>query len=593
MRVRWLAKPLAPKHSEETHQARVPATVDYDLTLSQAWRNPDGGWWRPQFVGNSESPFATINAHEGDTIRVHIHNDASLISTQHWVGVNHHSATWNDGSAGVTTYPILPRSNFTSTFNTTGQWGLKWYLEHASTASLDGSHGTVWIRPSPERERPYHLVSKDPLDVQDMLDAEEKPAHALVHGWQHREIPTLLAQLQAEGYDPYCYQSALINGKARVHCKPPGLSTLNGNPVDSHGCVVQATGAVAYPECKPSEGEYEVFETENRRWMLFNFVNAGLEHSWHISIDGHKMWIVANDGGYVQPQEVDVVYLNNAERTTVMVKLDQAAQDYAIRWYSVSPMQSLQSYAILRYPHRQVGRKLGEVIPQPEQSTSKMEFDGTLKKGFVLEDKQKEHPYPAQPPPNKADITLRFTATGAPDKKNPFVTNCSLNGKVWQIWRNFMHPPAFDPKMDLPEDYPVERNLPLGSTVDVIVENDLPVPLPMYKHNKATFFLGAGEGKFGYLDVATASAQDPSAFNLEDPPLGYIHELPAGGWLAVRWKIEDAAATMFHAFKARYFVLGMQVALLEGDDAWPEVPDEVRNRDHVDFNEIKNGGIFD
>jgi L-ascorbate oxidase len=113
----------------------------------------------------------------------------------------------------VTTYPILPRANFTSTFNTSGQRGLKWYLEHVSTASLDGSYGTLWIQPALDRERPYHLISEDPVDLQDMMDAEASPAHAVMYNWQHHEVPTLLAQLQADGYDPYCHASIPVNGK--------------------------------------------------------------------------------------------------------------------------------------------------------------------------------------------------------------------------------------------------------------------------------------------------------------------------------------------------------------------------------------------
>lgn len=37
-----------------------------------------------------------------------------------------------------------------------------------------------------------------------------------------------------------------------------------------------------------------------------NFVNPGLEHPWRISIDDHELWIVANDGGFVHPQKVNV-----------------------------------------------------------------------------------------------------------------------------------------------------------------------------------------------------------------------------------------------------------------------------------------------
>lgn len=84
--------------------------------------------------------------------------------------------------------------------------------------------------------------------------------------------------------------------------------------------------------------------------MMFNFVNVGLEHPWRISIDNHKMWVVANDGGFIIPQEVDAITLSNARTISVMIKMDQEPGEYAIRAYSVSLLQQLHGYAILRYP---------------------------------------------------------------------------------------------------------------------------------------------------------------------------------------------------------------------------------------------------
>jgi hypothetical protein len=71
------------------------------------------------------------------------------------------------------------------------------------------------------------------------------------------------------------WTNPIRTGKARVHCKPEALSFLNGKEVDSYGCAKQETGAVAYEKCKPSDREYEIFKTDNRRWMLFNFLNGG------------------------------------------------------------------------------------------------------------------------------------------------------------------------------------------------------------------------------------------------------------------------------------------------------------------------------
>lgn len=79
----------------------------------------------------------------------------------------------------------------------------------------------------------------------------------------------------------------------------------------------------------------------------------------------------------------------------------------------------------------------------------------------------------------------------------------------------------------------------------------------MYKHKKATFNLGSGNATFDWEDVADGAKDRPELFNLKNPPLGFLHELPAKGWLALRWKITEPAATMFHVFRVRYFVLGM------------------------------------
>ena len=232
-------------------------------------------------------------------------------------------------------------------------------------------------------------------------------------------------------------------------------------------------------------------------------------------------------------------------------------------------------------------------MPRPDENDSVLEIDGSVKDTATLLEKTRLHPYPEIEPPEKADITLRFRATGAPDPYNPYVTNCSLNGSPWQIFRGLRTPLAMDPHQKFPEPSPIVTGLPLGSVVDIIVENDLPVTLPMYKHNDPTFLLGGGDTKFEWKDVDDAHNHRPELINLKNPPRAFLHELPAGGWLAWRWKITQPAMTMFHVFRVRYFVLGMQVPMFEGDDHWPEVPEYVKNQPHVEFELPEHMGIFD
>jgi len=266
----------------------------------------------------------------------------------------------------------------------------------------------------------------------------------------------------------------------------------------------------------------------------------------------------------------------------VAVKLDKEAADYAIRAYALSRLQFIQTYAILRYPHRDMGRKLGTPMPRPSEEKSLLKLDGTLKDNVnaVLLDKSRLQPFPPlAPPQGPADVTMRLRASGVPDSENPYVTNCSLNGNAWQLWHAFRGPLSIGgPHQNWTHPMPVATGLPLGSVVDMIVENDLPAIISLNKHNNALFQLGSGDGAFEWEDVADAQRHGGGVINLEDPPLAIMHELPARGWIALRWRIEQPAMTSVHAFRARFFVQGMRLAMFEGDDHWPEMPDVVRKQ---------------
>ncbi|KAI8664832.1 hypothetical protein NCS56_00917300 [Fusarium sp. Ph1] len=78
---------------------------------------------------------------------------------------------------------------------------------------------------------------------------------------------------------------------------------------------------------------------------MINLMNSGFEHSVKVSIDGHKMTVVAKNGDFVVPEQTDyVVYMPSAARITILVKLDAEPGDYAIRISSTSQLQNLQGY---------------------------------------------------------------------------------------------------------------------------------------------------------------------------------------------------------------------------------------------------------
>ncbi|KAK1659197.1 Cupredoxin [Colletotrichum godetiae] len=571
----------------------------------------DGGRWRVMFVCNGQTPCPTLYAEEGDLVALKVKSDVYAQSSIHWSGIGHKATgSWNDGTAGISQYPILPRGNFTSVIDTSGSWGLNWYAEHTTAASADGLYGMVYVAPSPSRLRPYRLITKDDIELRKIMEAEKQVRHLAIKNHQHRDTGWKMLRMRAEGSEFYCYDSILVNGKGRVHCRQPGYEQLNELHLDETGCI-QPPG-LPEESCTPSEADYEfkIIETEGRAYIMLNLINIGFEHSVMVSIDNHKLTVVANNGGFVAPEEADAVYVPSAGRLTVLVRLEAEPGDYAMRISSTSQMQNLQAYSILRYP---ASRRpiYGEPmkVPQPASADDVCVLpDGSINQGCKAVDGQFLPPYPATPPPSAksshpeaADFTIHLAAGSQASPTEAHVPEFYLNEKPWQLFRSSLMPLLFQganesgSKESLGK--PVIEGIPMGSVVDLIIENNLNDTVPLYKHVDPAWLLGAQpNARFSHKSVEEALVGGnllSNNLNLKDPALVTVHDLPPLGWSVLRFKVTVKAATMIHAVKLRYFALGMSAPIMEGilssDPA--EFPESAINRPHVEF-KPKNDGVF-
>ncbi|KAL0933698.1 multicopper oxidase [Colletotrichum truncatum] len=213
----------------------------------------DGGRWRVMFVCNGQSPCPTLYAEEGDIVELTVKSDVYAQSSIHWSGIGHKATgSWNDGTAGISQFPILPRGNFTSVIDTTGSWGLNW------------------------------LITNDEIELRKIMEAEKEVRHIAIKNHQHRDTGWKMLRMKAEGSEFYCYDSILVNGKGRVHCRQPGFEQLNGRDLDETGCAQPA--GLPQETCTPSQADYEVIETEGRPYIMLNLINIGFEHSVVASI---------------------------------------------------------------------------------------------------------------------------------------------------------------------------------------------------------------------------------------------------------------------------------------------------------------------
>ncbi|KAG6354808.1 hypothetical protein INS49_003889 [Diaporthe citri] len=520
---------------------------------------------------------------------------------------------WNDGTAGLDQYPTLPRGNYSTVHDTTGRWGLNWYAEHTTAGSMDGLYGLAYVAPSPSRKRPYHLITSNPLELRQIQEAERNIQHLVIKNHQHRDTGWKLLRMRAEGSEFYCYDSIIVNGKGRVHCRQPGFEKLNGHDLDAKGCI-QPEG-LPEEKCSPSTADYEVIETGGQQYLMLNLLNSGFEHSVKVAIDGHEMIVVANDGGFVEPYTTHVAYIPSAGRVTVLVKTDAAAEEYAVRISSTSVLQNLQGYAILRYPGKRQPI-YGQPMKLPEAKPSEEEVcllkDSTVRSHCKEIEPNFLPPYPPSPVPAAttsqswrkkdhaaADLTYRLTAGQQKSKTEPHAPEYFINEQPWQLFRASMTPVLFsfvqgESAAAREFEKPIIGGVPAGAVVDLIIENTLNETIPLYKHGEPHWVLGAQrDSSFPYGTVSEAVRAGFGPLNLDNAGLAIVHDLPPLGWAVVRFKAAAGAATMVHAVKLRMFALGMSVPILEGlnGENLVDVPEYAKSRPHVKF-EPANDGVF-
>ncbi|KAK2006474.1 multicopper oxidase [Colletotrichum eremochloae] len=529
----------------------------YNLTIGARWMNLDGGFWRGILVCNGETPCPTLFAEEGDVLELNVHNDLFAQTSIHWSGMNHRRFGFhNDGTGGLNQYGLLQRGNFTHWYDTTGHWGLNWYADHTGVGIMDGAHGVAYIAPSPSRPRPYHRITSSPTELALIQEAERNIQHLLVWNYYRRDAGWRILELRGEGTNLNCYDSILVNSKGRRHCRHPDYSHLGGKRLDESGCVIEEGNDGI--QCSPTQADYEIIETHGKPWIMLNILNIGFEHAIHFSIDDHLMWIVANDGGFVDPKRVDVLYVTNGARYTVLVKLDREGADYSMRLASTSTHQNLHGYAILRYPALKYPEHGAPMTIQNPQSGSPpcVNPDGSIHASCNTTAPSTLAPHPPLPPP-PANRTLHFRIDHQPSRYEEHIVEYYLNQKPYQLYHAQMSPLLFLDNLTAIQP-PIVGDLPWGTIVDVIVQNTIDDTMPLYKHGDPMFLLGSkANATWKWDTVQDAIKAGIKDLDLKQPALQLVHDVPPLGWAVLRWKIQVQGATMIHSNKFKYYAVSV------------------------------------
>ena len=269
---------------------------------------------------------------------------------------------------------------------------------------------------------------------------------------------------------------------------------------------------------------------------------------------------------------MDQVLVNNGDRISVFVKLDQEVGRYTIRIANDLLGQVLGGFAALSY---------NGVMEDPPHARPMMNYAGQpLSNKLRKFDELIARPYPPLRPAFKADRTHKFLVRKLGEPYGAY--EWTLTGhQGYNMSEEDRAPPLLFQNPNKLNSSELILKTKKGEWVDLILEVEGPFAQahPMHKHGNKAFVLGSGVGSFPWATVAEASRElPPGTFNTVDPPhrdsFNTIEGVNSNTWLVLRYKVDHPGAWLFHCHIQTHLTGGMGIMILDAVDDFPQIPNE-------------------
>ncbi|XP_066919141.1 uncharacterized protein [Clytia hemisphaerica] len=235
---------------------------------------------------NDTVPGPPLIVYEGQRVIIRLHNHLlSDTVTIHWHGLHQRGTPWMDGVGYVTQCPIGAGEIYVYNFTVSNRLGYTipfvCFTErnllvhsHMGAQRTNGLYGAFVIK-----ERPKPSASEPP---------EERIM--TVGDWTHDRSEEVYKKMMSTNYynsskspdnaiiGSVPWDSALINGRGRYYDKKTGLW---------------------------SKAPLEKFEVEQNKKYRFRVINVGTMYQLRVSVDDHKLSVMATDGFDIKPWDRD------------------------------------------------------------------------------------------------------------------------------------------------------------------------------------------------------------------------------------------------------------------------------------------------
>lgn len=516
-----------------------PTRREYRWAIRDQEHNPDGVY-RPMMLINSQFPGPLIECNEGDTIVVHIDNQAANATSIHWHGIYQNGSNWMDGTVGITQCPIAPGRKFTYEFKILGQSGTYWYHSHQGTQASDGLLGPLIVHSREEQSlQRINYTTDQIIMIQDHY-------HDLTGALLMRYL-----EPDRENAEPVP-DGALING------------------INMRDCDI-----LSNRKCDNSTSSIPRFDLAKNQNHRLRFINVGAFAEFQIQIDEHEFAVTEADGTDVEPVYFHRLNISPGQRYSIVITASvDSAESFWLRARMVTacfaeknPNLESEIRGIIEYTtssHLAVERSTVSI----EQPKSK-DWDAVVE--LICKDMNTTQLVPANPVP----------APGNPDAFFYLRSNFEIG--AWKLsrgffntssWRSNVNSPSLERFIEVHSTEKTDFALPTAGindrafnleremviqvngiqTIDILIDNFDDGNHPLHLHGYKYFVLAQGHGYF-----------DPHLYetmNLSNPLRRDTASAEAFGWILIRLVTDNPGIWAFHCHISWHTEAGLLMQFL-------------------------------
>ncbi|KZL71181.1 L-ascorbate oxidase (multicopper oxidase) [Colletotrichum tofieldiae] len=523
---------------------------EYYWTIQDSILNPDG-IVRPMILINNQFPGPLIECNEGDTIVVHVRNEAITATAIHFHGMYQNGTNSMDGTIGVTQCPIAPNATFTYQFIVDGQSGTYWYHAHHSVQASDGLVGPLVIHSQSEKASGDMYATDRIVMIQDH--------------YHNSSAELLMDYLQPDQEnDEPVPSSGLINGRNYRNC-----SDFDGWSCQNHA---------------PRLASLETFDLAPNERHRLRFINTGAFAEFQVEIDEHPFYVTEVDGTAVHPEPFHRLNILPAQRYSVVLETNLTTLDsFWMRAKMIThcfskenPWLDPEVKAVIRYG----------ALPQSN--------------GIATKDTADVHAEPQSKSWDEAiDVDCRDLNTTilrpvesmpAPKTTASMFLRANFEIGAWRLSRGFFNTSTWHSNVTSPALYRImeaskannDTLLPLTTgvntvtfdsdkefvyqttgiqTVDIIISNFDDGAHPFHFHGHKFFVLK--QGPTGYPPENTNELEEELAATgvLSNPLRRDTVTVQGYGWAVIRVVLDNPGMWAFHCHNAWHAEAGMMMVI--------------------------------